>query len=88
MKVTTHAIIRFQERVAAVTAEQARAALSTPFIRKAAAFGAKYVRLGTGQHVVIDGGAVVTVLPADHSPARMGLHLDRKREREQGADCG
>ena len=66
LHVTAHAILRYQERVAPVSLETARAALSTPAIRKAAEFGATYVRLGTGHRVVIQGLTIVTVQPAEH----------------------
>lgn len=65
LHVTLHAIERFQERVARVGREQAKQALTSPAIILAAEFGAHYVRLGTGQHVVIIGHRVVTVLPKD-----------------------
>lgn len=66
LHVTAHAILRYQQRVAAVSLEQARAALSTPAIRKAAEFGATCVRLGTGHRVVIREFSVVTVQPAEN----------------------
>lgn len=61
--VTKHAIERYQERVDNVPDEVARAALSAPAIEAADAFGAKYVRLGGGQLVVLEDHKVVTVLP-------------------------
>ena len=51
LHVTGHAIARYQERVANVSTETARAALSTPAIEAAAMFGARSVRLGTGHRV-------------------------------------
>lgn len=65
LHITSHAVARYQERVQHVTVEQAIAALSLPIVQRAAEFGAPYVRLPTGQRIVIQGGAVVTVLPAD-----------------------
>lgn len=64
--VTTHAIERFLERVAAVTWEEAEIALSSPVVVLAAKFGARFVRLPTGQRIVIEQGKVVTVLPTDN----------------------
>lgn len=66
LHVSNHAVLRYQQRVAPVSMEQARAALSSTAIQRAAEFGATYVRLGTGQRVVIQGSTVVTVQPADH----------------------
>lgn len=65
--VTGHAIQRFQERVANLPADEVRAALSTPAIERAAAFGAPYVKLGSGHRVVIEGDHVITVLERGHS---------------------
>lgn len=63
LHVSTHAIIRYRERVRPVSYDEARAALSSAVIERAAQFGCEYVRLGTGQRVVIERGCVVTVLP-------------------------
>lgn len=70
--VTHHAVQRFQERVANWPEERVRAAMSSPLVHKAAAFGAHYIRLGTGQRIVIQDGTVVTVLQANprHKPTR------------------
>ncbi len=43
--VSSHAISRYRERVAPVSYDEAVAALSTAVIERAAAFGARYVRL-------------------------------------------
>lgn len=61
--VSGHAIQRFQERVANVSAEIATLCLSSPTIRKAIEFGAGTVILGTGHIVVIKGSTIVTVKP-------------------------
>lgn len=86
LHVTAHAIIRFQQRVSNVSEDIARQALSSTIIQRAAEFGAHYVRLGTGQRVVIDQGKVITVLPADHRPGSMSMERSErfKREREGG----
>jgi hypothetical protein len=70
--VTHHAVQRFQERVANWPEDRVRAALSSPLVHKAAEFGAHYIRLGTGQRIVIEDGAVITVLQANpgHKPTR------------------
>ena len=67
LTVSHHAIQRYQERVANVPEDQARAALSTRAIQIAARVGARFVRLGTGHRVAIDDRVVVTVLPAMRS---------------------
>jgi hypothetical protein len=62
--VTGHAIERCIERVdPGMTWDEARRFLSSPVIQRAAAFGARYVRLGTGQRVVLEGAVIVTVKP-------------------------
>lgn len=66
IRVSSHAISRYRERVACVDYDTARAALSTPIIQRAIEFGARYVRLPSGHRVRIVDGAVVTVLPASH----------------------
>lgn len=73
--VTSHAISRFRERVAPVSYDEAVAALSSPAVEKAAAFGAPFVKLGTGQRIVLVGDHVVTVLPRD----KWAASLDRRR---------
>lgn len=83
--VTHHAITRAMERVPGIRTEaQARALLSTRAIDAAAHFGAKYVRLGTGQRVVIECGSVVTVLPRETAPWRLGSFGDRVRQHARG----
>jgi hypothetical protein len=62
MHVTRHAIMRYRERVADLPDAAVRDALSSPAIQCAADFGARTVKLGTGQRVVLDGATVVTVV--------------------------
>lgn len=62
-RVTCHAIERYRERVAPVSAEEAERILSTERIRQAIAFGAREIILGTGHHAVVAGGCIVTVRP-------------------------
>lgn len=66
IRVSSHAISRYMERVRRCTYDEALAALSTPMIKRAADFGAKYVRLAGGQRIVIEDHVVTTVLPADN----------------------
>lgn len=75
--VTMHAIGRYQERVANLPDAAVVEALTSPCIVKAAAFGAPFVRLATGQRIVLEAGAVVTVLPSDYWPKA----LDRRKDR-------
>jgi hypothetical protein len=73
LHVTRHAAERYCERVnPRLTIAEAIAALSTPAVRRAALFGAPYVRLGTGQRIVLEGSSVVTVLPKDSPHWRLG----------------
>lgn len=76
LHVTSHAIERAMERIGCKTPAEAQAMLTGPFIVAAADFGAQYVRLATGQRIVLDGRSVVTVLPANNfkrQVARKGL---------------
>lgn len=82
--VTSHAISRYRTRVAPVDYEAARAALSSPTIAKAAEFGAKAVKLGSGQRVLLNGATVVTVLPKIYHKACLRTERDRfHQERHQ-----
>lgn len=84
--ITSHAVERYIERVHACSIDDAIEALSSAIILKAADFGAHYVRLGTGQRIVLDGHRVITVLPIGHKAHRMSTQRDCrfKRESEQG----
>jgi hypothetical protein len=62
---TEHAIERYIERVCPCTQDEARAALSTDRIRAAIAFGARMIKLGGGQRLIIRDGAIVTITPAE-----------------------
>lgn len=67
--ITRHAIERAIERVPGITTEdQARAVLTSRAVLVAVEFGALFVRIGTGQHILIDAGSVVTVLPSNTHP--------------------
>ena len=66
LRVSSHAIERYQERIANVSDDEARAALSSRAIQLAASFGARFVRLATGHRVAIADNTVTTVLPPMH----------------------
>lgn len=74
--ITDHAVLRYQQRVASLTDALARAALDSPAVRTAAAFGAPFVRLSTGQRIVLRGSTIITVLP---TYTALGS-LDRRRD--------
>jgi hypothetical protein len=62
--VTKHALSRYRQRVdPRASYADAVAALSTPAIVSAAAFGARFVRLATGHRITLKGNVVMTVLP-------------------------
>lgn len=78
--VTRHALDRFKERVANVPDDEVRARLSIPAVEFATKFGVPFVRLPTGQRVVVGvDGVVITVLPKDH---RVGAMRRRHAEGE------
>lgn len=64
MKITNHAILRYQERIAAVGIGEARRRIleHETVLTIAADFGAPVVRNSDGVRFVIKNGAVVTVL--------------------------
>lgn len=67
LHISAHALERAMERIPGVTsAEEARAVLSSKTIMMAIEFGARFVRLGTGQRVLVEDDCVVTVLPAEY----------------------
>lgn len=79
VRVTRHAAERCLERVnPRLTLAEAIDALSSTAIRRAVEFGAPYVKLGTGQHVALEGSTVVTVLPKDEHLGCMGLDRQRR----------
>ena len=82
LHVTSHAISRYRERVAPVSYDDARTALSCAAVELAASIGAPFVKLGTGQHVVVRDQAVITVLPKDKHLGT--LARDRWAELQRG----
>lgn len=73
LHVTGHAISRYRERVdPGADFDRAHAALTSAAVERAAGFGAPFVKLGTGQRIVIVEHRVVTVLPADNPRWRLG----------------
>lgn len=82
LHITGHAIERCIERVPGIrTEDEARGIMTTNVVRAAVAFGAPFVKLGTGQRIVIEAGSIVTVLPADTVRGR----LDPRRRNATGA---
>lgn len=79
MNISSHAISRYQERVADIPEADVIAAIYTPAVRTAMAIGACFVKLGSGHRIVIEGKRVVTVLPVDHSRGLMSLARDPRR---------
>lgn len=77
--ITAHAIDRYRERVANIPDEQIRARLNAPIIARAIDFGARTIRLGTGQRLIIDNQTIVTITPKGYklgclAPSRDSLH--------------
>lgn len=71
MIITDHACQRYAERVRPCTQDEARTAMSSAFIQTAIAFGARIIRLGGGQRLIIRNKVIVTVVPADRSRAQL-----------------
>jgi hypothetical protein len=65
--VTRHAMDRYRERVADLPDREIFARLSGPAFTLAVELAAPMVKLPGGQHAVLRGGAVVTVLPTEAS---------------------
>jgi hypothetical protein len=65
MRVSRHAVERYQERIEAVTKAEARSRIRSAAVavHQAAAFGATVVRMGDGTKLILEGTCVVTVLP-------------------------
>lgn len=85
LNITHHAIERALERLPGVRSEgEAIAALDTPATRLAAQIGARYVRIATGQRIVVEHGIVVTVLPAHAAVQQFSSAHDRRRQHARG----
>lgn len=77
LTISAHAIDRAMERLPGVRTEAAAiAALDTPATRKAAEIGAPFVKVGTGQHIVIRNSTVVTVFPKEKHLSTLRLERD------------
>ncbi len=74
--VTAHAVERYRERVADVPDHMAREAIER-LVAGAAIFGAPFVKLGTGQRLVLQGETVITILPKDTWPGSLYSPSDR-----------
>lgn len=70
--ITTHAIERFQQRIANLPADEVRARLSTPAILAAVKLGTCQVKLPSGHRAVIAHGRIVTVRPKVAGKCRIG----------------
>lgn len=82
LHVTSHAVERCIERVPGIKTEiEARAVLTSPTIHLAADEGVPFVKLGTGQHVVIDRHRIITVLPSDTHPSALRTERDQFHRR-------
>lgn len=68
--ITDHAVLRYLERVKGIDVEAVKREMDTPSLRAAVGIGASGLRLSNGAKLVIDGGSVVTVLPAGHHITR------------------
>jgi hypothetical protein len=62
LRITAHAVERYQERVELVDEAIVRRRLSTRAFAIAETFGARLVILPTGHRAVIEDGSIVTVL--------------------------
>lgn len=93
--VSRHACERALERIDGLRSmDEAHDFLAQAVFARAATFAGRhtaYVRLGTGQRIVIIDGSVVTVLPADHfgrQVKRIGLgRYGRGCEARKGGNC-
>lgn len=76
--ITRHAVERYQERVEPVEEEQAEAALMSRAVRAAMVFAGStaqcFVRLATGQRIVVREDTVITVLPAEDYRKKVRRH--------------
>lgn len=80
--ITAHAIQRYQERVENIAPGAVITRLTSPIISKAISFGARTIRLGTGQRLIVADGAIITITPKEYkrgclSPQRDILHRRR-----------
>ncbi|GAA0760645.1 hypothetical protein FHS52_001094 [Erythromicrobium ramosum] len=81
---TGHAIQRYRERVADVPLVEIRRALDCRAVRTAIAFGARYVRLGGGQRVLLDENRVVTILPKETHENTLAPGRDHRGHEGEG----
>ena len=72
LTITHHAFDRYRQRLARIPQDEIEQHLNQPIFQIAADFGAPYVRLPSGHRVVIKNHAVITILPPDFQPGRMG----------------
>lgn len=84
LHITSHAISRYRERVAPVSYDDALAALTCAAVELAAEIGAPFVKLGTGQRIVLVENRVVTVLPCGTWAGCLCTEMSRKHDLPQG----
>lgn len=82
---TRRAIERYRECVADVPLPMIRQAIDCPAVRVAIEFGARFVRLGGGQRVVLEENRVVTILPRDHCRGALDPRRDPQFD-DRGAE--
>lgn len=75
IRITHHAVQRFQERVANLPEAEVRAALSTRAFEIAATLGTCCVILPQGHRAVVADGAVITIYPPKSRPRRIAPRL-------------
>lgn len=78
--ITHHAIDRYRQRVADLPERSIRRVLAGRTVQLAVAIGGPFVRLPTGQRVVLQGDVVVTVLPVDQELHLLSTAADRRRK--------
>lgn len=84
--ITAHALLRAIERIPGITTEiEARAILGVAAVELAARFGAPFVKLGTGQRVVLVDNRVVTILPRETAVGCLSTERTSKHLHFKGA---
>jgi hypothetical protein len=86
--VSKHAIDRYRERVADLSDREIIRALTCPTIKLAVSLGAPAVKLPAGQHVMISGSTIITVLPKDVTVATIDRFTNRQLPSDTGATHG
>ena len=79
VEITQHAVERYREHIADIDPASARAAMTTPAVKRAADIGASFVKLGTGHRLVVKQHRVVTVLMPIKNRRRETLRGDQAK---------